>query len=158
MQMKFIVRLTEEGRSALREVVEKLKGSSRKAKRAQILLKADAEGPGWTDRRVAEAFDGRVQAVEDVRRRLVERGFEETLHGAKRVEPTTPKLRDGKQEARVIALRLGEPPQGYSNWTLWLLARQVVELAFVETVSDETVRRTLKKPHDQPPDRVLGSA
>ena len=145
MQKKFIVRLTEGERSTLREVVGKLKGTSQKVKRAQILLKADAEGPGWTDRRVAEAFDCRVQTVEDVRQRLVERGFEETLNGAKRVEPTTPKLLDGKQEARVIALRLSEPPKGYANWTLRLLARKVVELAIVETVSYETVRRTLKK-------------
>lgn len=86
----------------------------------------------------------------------MERGFEETLNRVKRVEPTTPKLLDGKREARVIALRLGEPPKGYANWTLRLLARKVVELAIVETVSDETVHRTLKKPHDQPRDRALG--
>jgi transposase len=145
MQKKFIVRLTDEERSQLREVVRKLNGTSQKVKRAQILLKADAAGPGWTDRRIAEAFDCRVQTVEDVRQRLVERGFDETLDGAKRVQPTTPKLLDGKQEAQVIAMRLGKPPKGYANWTLRLLARKVVELAIVETVSYETVRRTLKK-------------
>lgn len=67
MQKRFIVRLTEEERSTLREVVGKLKGTSPKVKRAQILLKTDAEGSGWTDRRIAEAFDCRVQTVEDVR-------------------------------------------------------------------------------------------
>jgi transposase len=145
MQKKFIVRLTEEERSTLREVVGKLKGTSQQVKRAQLLLKADAEGPGWTDRRIAEAFDCRVQTVESLRQRLVERGFDEALYGAKRVKSPTPKLLDGKQEAQVIALRLGDPPKGYANWTLRLLARQVVELAIVETVSYETVRRTLKK-------------
>ncbi len=145
MQKRFIVRLTEEERLQLREVIGKLKGTSQKVKRAQILLKADAEGPGWTDRRIAEAFDCRVQTVEDVRRRLVESGFGETLNGAKRVKSSTPKLLDGKQEAQVIAMRLGKPPKGYANWTLRLLARKVVELAIVEKVSYETVRRTLKK-------------
>lgn len=145
MQKKFIVRLTAEERSQLREVVGKLKGTSQKVKRAQILLKADAAGPGWTDRRIAEAFDCRVQTVEDVRQRLVERGFDETLNGTRRARPTTPRLLDGKQEAQVIAMRLRKPPQGYANWTLRLLARKVVELAIVETVSHETVRRTLKK-------------
>jgi hypothetical protein len=145
MQKKFIVRLSDVERRQLRDVVGKLKGTSQKVKRAQILLKADVEGPGWTDRKIAEAYDCRVQTVESLRQRLVERGFEEALHGAPRVKPPTPKLLDGKQEAQVIALRLGPPPKGYAHWTLRLLARQVVELEIVETISHETVRRTLKK-------------
>lgn len=145
MQKKFIVRLTDEERELLRNVVGKLTGTSQKVKRAQILLKADVEGPGWTDRRIAEAFDCRVQTVEDIRQRLVERGFDETLNGAKRVKPPTPKLLDGTQEAQIIALRLGPPPKGYANWTLRLLARKVVELEVVEAVSHETIRRTLTK-------------
>lgn len=145
MEKKFIVRLTDAERRELREVVGKLKGTSQKVKRAQILLKSDAEGPGWTDRKIAEAFDCRVQTVESLRQRLVERGFEEALNGAKRTKPPTPKLLDGKQEAQVIALRLGAPPKGYANWTLRLLARKVVELEIVESISHETVRRTLKK-------------
>jgi transposase len=110
-----------------------------------VLLKADVNGPGWTDRKIAEAFDCRVQTVEDIRQRLVERGFDETLNGVKRVKPPTPKLLDGKQEAKVIALRLGQPPKGYANWTLRLLACKLVELEIVESISHETVRRTLKK-------------
>ena len=145
MQKKFIVRLTDAERRQLREVVGKLKGTSQKVKRAQILLKADVEDPGGTDRKIAEAFDCRVQTVESLRQRLVERGFEEALNGAKRTKPPTPKLLDGKQEAQVIALRLGAPPKGYANWTVRLLARKVVELEIVESISHETVRRTLKK-------------
>lgn len=145
MQKKYVVRLTEAERAQLRGVVRKLKGTSQKVKRAQILLKADVNGPAWTDRQIAEAFDCRVQTVEDVRQRLVERGFDETLNGAKRVKPPTPKLLDGNQEARIIALRLGPPPQGYANWALRLLARRVVELEIVESISHETIRRTLKK-------------
>ena len=145
MQKKYVVRLTEEERGELQEVVRKLKGTSQKVRRAQILLKADADGPGWTDQRIAEAFSCRVQTVEKIRQRLVERGFRETLDGAPRQEPPTEKLLRGDQEAQVIALRLGPPPKGYANWTLRLLARKVVELAIVESISHETVRRTLKK-------------
>jgi hypothetical protein len=83
--------------------------------------------------------------VENIRQRLVERGFTETLEGKKRTAPSTEKLLDGKQEARVIATRLGPPPKGYANWTLRLLARKVVELEIVDSISYETVRRTLKK-------------
>ncbi len=145
MQKKYIVRLSKEERNTLREVVKKLKGSSQKVRRAQILLKADTNGPAWSDSRIAEAFGCRRQTVEMIRQRLVETGFQETLDGKKRADPPTPKLLDGEQEAKIIATRLGPPPKGYANWTLRLLARKVVELEIVDAVSYETVRRTLKK-------------
>lgn len=145
MQKKYIVRLTEEERCQLREVIKKLKGSSQKVRRAQILLKADIEGSNWTDERIAEAFDCRTKTVENIRRRLVEKGFAETLNGSRRDTPPTEKRLDGEQEAHVIAMRLGSPPKGYNNWSLRLLARKAVELSIVDTVSYETVRRTLKK-------------
>jgi hypothetical protein len=145
MQKKYIVRLSDDERAELTVVIKKLKGTSQKVRRAQILLKADADGPNWTDRRIAEAFSCRTKTVENVRQRLVEHGFRETLEGVKRTEPPTEKLLDGKQEAKIIALRLGPPPKGYANWSLRLLARQVVELELVEAVSHETIRRTLKK-------------
>jgi hypothetical protein len=124
-------------------VVEKLKGSDQKVRRAWILLKP--YGPNWTDERIAEACSCRTRTVEKLRQRLVERGFEETLNGAKRARPPAEKLLDGNQEARIIAARLGPPPKGYANRTLRLLARKVVELEIVESVSRETVRRTPKK-------------
>jgi transposase len=145
MQKKYIVRLTDGERRELEQVVKKLKGTSQKVRRAQILLKADANGPNWTDREIAEAFDCRTKTVENIRQRLVERGFEETLHGTKRAQPPVEKLLDGEQEAQIIATRLGPPPPGYAHWTLRLLARKVVELEIVDGVSYETVRRTLKK-------------
>ena len=145
MNKKYIVRLTDAERDELAAVIKKLKGTSQKVRRAQILSKADADGPNWTDHRVAEAFGCRRQTVEDVRQRLVERGFRETLDGAKRESPPVEKLLSGEQEARIIATRLGPPPPGYANWTLRLLARKVVELGIVESVSYETVRRTIKK-------------
>ena len=145
MQKNYVVRLTDQERNELVKVVRKLKGTSQKVRRAQILLKADADGPNWTDRQIAEAFLCRTKTVENVRQRLVERGFEETLNGAERTSPPTEKLLDGEQEAKIIALRLGPAPKGYANWTLRLLARKVVELEIVDSVSHETIRRTLKK-------------
>lgn len=145
MQKKYIVRPTDQERTTLVEVVKKLKGTSQKVRRAQILLKADADGPSWTDQRIAEAYSCRTKTVENIRQRLVERGFEVTLDGAKRTEPPTEKLLDGEKEAKVIAMRLGAPPKGYANWSLRLLARKVVELSIVESISHETIRRTLKE-------------
>jgi len=145
MNKKYLVRLTAEERDELAAVIQRLKGTSQKVRRAQILLKADADGPNWTDHRVAEAFGCRRQTVENVRQRLVERGFREALDGHQRATPPVEKLLSGEQEARIIATRLGPPPPGYAHWTLRLLARKVVELAIVESVSYETVRRTIKK-------------
>jgi len=145
MNKKYIVRLTDEERGELVAVIKKLKGTSEKVRRAQILLKADADGPHWTERRIAEAFVCRVQTIETIRQRLVEQGFREALDRKRRQAPPVEKLLDGEQEARIIATRLGAPPPGYANWTLRLLARKVVELGIVESVSYETVRRTLKK-------------
>lgn len=145
MQKKYVVRLTNQERDELQMVIKKLKGTSQKVKRAQVLLKADVDGPNWTDERIAEAFSCRTRTVELIRQRLVERGFEDTLNGAQRATPPIAKLLDGKQEARLIAMRLGSPPKGYANWTLRLLARKVVELEIVDSICHETVRRTLKK-------------
>lgn len=145
MKKKYIVELTDDERVTLKEVVKKLKGTSQKVQRANILMKADADGPGWTDARIAEAFGCRTKTVENVRQRFVELGFEVSLNGKKRETAPTEKLLDGEQEAKIIATRLGTPPKGYGKWTLRLLARKVVELEIVESVSYQTVRRTLKK-------------
>ncbi len=145
MQKTYIVRLTEREREVLFEVIRKLKGTSQKVRRAHVLLKADADGPAWIDTRIAEAFLCRRETVERIRQRFVESGFHETLDGKKRVHPPTEKLLDGEQEAKIIATRLGPPPTGYANWSLRLLARTVVVLEIVESVSYETVRRLLKK-------------
>ncbi len=145
MHKKSVVRLTDEEREQLQLVIKKWKESGQKVRRAHILLKADADGPNWTDPQIAEAFSCRTRTVEGIRQRWVERGFPETLDRAQRPSPSTAKRLDGQQEARLIATRLGPPPKGYANWSRRLLARKVVELEIVESVSRETVRRTLKK-------------
>lgn len=142
---KYVVRLTNAEREILQQIVGKFKGSSPKVRRAQVLLKSDADGPDWTDTKIAEAFGCRTQTVENIRERFVTQGFELTLNGQPRLKPPREKLLDGEQEAKVIAMRLGSPPPGFSNWSLRLLAEQVVALEIVESISYETVRRTLKK-------------
>ena len=144
MQKKYIVRLTSVERETLNRLVRKRRVSSQKVRRAHVLMKADADGPNWTDVEIAEAFDCTARTVEFIRERLVTEGFEIVLNG-KPKSRVRGKVLDGEQEAKIIALRLGQPPKGFANWTLRLLAEQAVALEIVELVSHETLRRTLKK-------------
>jgi transposase len=145
MNKKYVVRLSAEERGVCQEIIQTLKGSSQKFRRAQILLKADADGPGWSDVKIAEAFNCRVQTIENIRKRLVTEGLALALDGKKRQEPPTPCKLDGEAEAKLIAMRLGKPPAGYGHWTLQLLADEMVALEVVDSISHETVRKTLKK-------------
>lgn len=145
MNKKYVVRLSDEERGVCEAILKKLQGSSQKFRRAQILLKADADGPAWPDAKIAEAFNCRVQTIENLRKRLVTESFELALEGKKRAEPPTPPKLDGEAEAKLIAMRLGKPPAGFGRWTLQLLADQLVVLEVVEAISAETVRKTLKK-------------
>lgn len=145
---KYVVRLSDAERRQLLEVAEKLKGTSQKVKRANILLQADADGPAWTDKRIAEAYRCQVRTVEGVRRRLCEEGFEQVLHGKRPLNPPVSKKLDGRQEAELVALQLGPPSKGFASWSLELVAGQAMALGITEpdqTISRELVRRTLKK-------------
>jgi transposase len=133
MPKKYIVRLTDGERQTLGQIVAKFKGSSQKVRRAQVLLKADADGPGWTDAKIADAFGCRTKTVQDIRERFVTEGFELTLNGKPRPKPPFSKLLDGEQEAKIIAMRLGSPPPGFANWTLRLLTEQVVARTLKKT-------------------------
>lgn len=145
MNKKYVVRLSDEERAICEGVIKKLKGTSQKVKRAQILLKADVDGPGWSDAKIAESFDCRVQTVETLRKRLVTEGFEVSLERKKREAGPTPRKLDGAAEAKLIAMRLGAPPAGYGRWSLRLLADELVVLEVVDSICPETVRKTLKK-------------
>ena len=145
MRKQYIVRLSKKERHELMEVIDSLKGSSQKAKRARILLKIAINGPAWTDAEAADAFSCWPQTVEKLRKRLVTEGFAVALHGKTREKPPRSKKLDGKKEAKLIAMRLGQPPKGFANWSLRLLAERVVELGLVDEISHETVRKTLKK-------------
>jgi transposase len=145
MSKKYIVRLTEEERKGLEDLVSKGKAAAYKIKHAHILLKANVDGPNWEDKRIAEAFSVHVGTVGNVRQRLVEEGMEAALGRKKRAHPPCEQILDGKGEARLIALTRGKPPEGHCRWTLRLLADKMVELKIADSVSYETVRRTLKK-------------
>ena len=110
---KYIVRLSTEKKKILEDVTKKLKGGSQKAKRAQILLKADVNGPNWNDEKIAEAYGCQVRTIEYVRKRLVTEGFDVTLSGKRPQKPPREKLLSGEQEAQLIAMR--SPPAGYGS-------------------------------------------
>jgi len=144
MRKKYIVRLTDAEREILTGLLKRQRVAAQKVRRARILLKADVEGPNWTDGQIAEAFDCQTRSVEGLRERLVTEGFEVALHGRPK-RRVRRKVLDGEQEAQIMALRLRPPPKGFANWTLRLLAERAVALEIVASVSYETVRRTLKK-------------
>ena len=115
MNRKYIVRLTDEGRAISEAAIEKETGKSEKLRRATILLKADADGPAWGDAKIREAVGCRTRTVENVRQAFVLEGFEGALVRKKRATSPTPKLLDGSGEAKLIAMRLGQPPAGFGH-------------------------------------------
>jgi hypothetical protein len=144
MVKMFVVRLSLAERETLNDLIKKQRVAAQRVLLAQVLLKADVNGPSWTDAKIAEAFDCQRQTIEKIRERFVVEGFDVTING-KPKRRVRGKILDGEQEAKIIALRLGPPPKGFANWTLRLLAERAVALEIAESVSYETVRRTLKK-------------
>jgi hypothetical protein len=145
MRKKYIVRLTDDERGQLEEIVSKGRAPAYKMRHANILQSVDDHRPGWPDERAAQAFRCARSTVANVRRRLVEQGLEAALNRKKQCCPSRRPILDGEGEARLIALSRSAPPQGHSRWTLKLLADKLVELEVVESISDQTVRRRLKK-------------
>lgn len=143
---KYKVTLTTEERQALTEMVNKGKTAARKITRARILLLADENRAerAWTDARIADALSISSRTVERIRQTCVEQGIEAALNH-KRPRRTRPKTLDGAAEARLVQLACSEAPDGRERWTMQLLADKLIELEIVETISDETVRTTLKK-------------
>ncbi len=144
---RFKVTLTADERQLLRDLIAAGKGAARKLTHARILLKADASDDGlhWPDWRIADALEVHVSMVQRVRRRFVELGFEAALERKKRETPPRPAKLDGRAEARLIALACSPPPEDRATWSMQLLADKLVELEVVDSISDETVRRVLKK-------------
>ena len=145
MPEKYIVRLTAEEREELTTLIRKGKASAAKIRHAHLLLKADADGPNWTDAQLADAFSVHLNTVAGIRKRLVCQGLEAALNRQPQAHPSrAPKL-DGEGEARLLALSCSEPPPGQARWSLRLLADRIVELGIVASYSHESVRRALKK-------------
>jgi len=145
MNKKYIVRLTEQEREELAALIRKGTSAAYKIKHANMLLKADADGAGWSDVEIAAAFSVHPRTVAGIRERFVEEGPEAALNRKKQERPSQQPIFDGDAEAHLIALSCSEPPPGHARWTLRLLADKAVELAIVASTSHETVRRTLKK-------------
>ena len=143
---KYRVTLTDEERHELQQRLSKGKAAARKLLHARILLKADeSEGqPGWSDEAIHVALDVSISTIERVRERFVTEGLLAALEQQAPRREYKRKL-DGAQEAHLVALVCGQPPEERSRWTLKLLAEKMVELEYVETVSSETVRQVLKK-------------
>jgi transposase len=140
MAKQYVVELTEKERTQLEAVGKKGKVVARRLRRAQLLLLA---ADGYIDTEIAAALHLGVSTVERIRKRFVEGGLEWALSERPRLGGT-PKLR-GKAEAFLLATACSAPPQGRQRWTLQLLADRIVEVGLVDTISDETIRRTLKK-------------
>lgn len=144
---RYVVTLTADERGRLEGMTGAGRHSARSLTRARILLLADQgeQGPGWEDRRVAEALGCGHRTVERIRERFVTDGFDAALTHQTPAKPPRAPVLDGKAEARLIALACAATPDGRKAWTLRMLADKLVELEVVETVSHETVRRALKK-------------
>ena len=144
---KYIVRLSREERFTLKKLLTSGRGSGRMFTRVRILLKADQsdEGSAWSDEKISESFDVTVQTIERVRKQLVEEGFDAVLSRHPYTQKRSRKKIDGDVEAHLIALCCSDPPKGRVRWTLRLLADKVVELGYVDSISYEAVRQTLKK-------------
>jgi transposase len=156
-KVKYVVRLEAEERQQLLDLITKGKRAASVLTRARILLKADAgpRGPGRTDEAIAEAVETSPSTVHRVRQAFVEEGLQAALHRQKPGGRQYRKL-DGAQEARLIALACGTPPEGRARWTLRLLADKLVELEVVDSISAECVRQTLKKTRCSPGGRSSG--
>jgi transposase len=143
---KFIVRLTAAQRTQLEQMIAAGRHAAAALVHARVLLKADVgpAGPGWADAPIADALECGAATVARVRKRFAQGGLDAAVH---RKKPTGRQYRklDGDQEAHLIALACSAPPEGKARWTLKLLADRLVELEVVDAVSDETVRRVLKK-------------
>jgi len=147
MHRAYVVELTEAQRQHCQELVKAGSRPARSIRHAQILLKADAQpgGPGWTDRAISDAFGVTAVTVARVRKVMATEGLEAALSHYRGPNREYRRKLDGHQEAQLIALACSAAPKGHERWTLRLLARRMVELGYVDSVSHETVHQTLKK-------------
>jgi transposase len=143
---KYHVTLRDDERSLLRDLVSAGKGPARTLTHARILLKADesVESPAWSDEAIREALDVGFSTVARVRQRFVEEGLEAALERRKPRRDYS-HLVDGECEAHLVALVCSAPPVGHTRWTLRLLADELVEREYIDSISHETVRQVLKK-------------
>lgn len=146
MKRKYVVELTDEQRQYLENLITSGISPARMQTRARILLKSDSseKGPNWSYQKMVEAFDVSEMLIRDVRKRFSEQGIEAALQRKKPDREYAHSL-DGEAEAHLIALACSHAPEGYTRWTLRLLKKRMEEKRYVESISHETIRTTLKK-------------
>jgi transposase len=140
MRKAAFVELIPEQRAELTERLEREALNGRRRRHFQILLLCDA---GHTDEQIAVATGASRSTVERTRKRFAREGIEAALNDKPR--SGAPAKLDGKQEAMIVALACSDAPEGRTRWTAKLLANRAVELEVVESISESTVRRVLKK-------------
>lgn len=145
MNKKYIVRLTTEEQKELENLVKKGKTQAYRVKHANILLAIDADGSNWSDHQAAKAYKCHENTVRNVRQRFVEQGLEVALERKTQQVPSRKRIIDGDSEARLISIACSTPPKGYARWTMQMLADKLVVLKVVDSISGQTVWRTLKK-------------
>ena len=151
---KFTVTLTGEERSELKEIASRGKHKSQKILNALILLGCDDgeyQNKRSTNEEICKILKISMRKIDRVKKRFVEEGLDTALNGRKGIR-VYKKTIDGDFEAHLIALSCGEPPEGFSRWSLRLLADKVVELNYIDSISHESVRRVLKKTNSSPGD------
>lgn len=143
---RYKVTLTKEERQQLKDILAKGKHSSQKYRNACILINADEGkyGQKLSNEQIAQVLQINTKTVERVKQRFVEEGFEACI-SRKPYPQKEPKKVDGDFEAHLVALSCSEAPEGFSRWSLRLLADKMVELQYVDQISHETVRKVLKK-------------
>ena len=143
---KYVIELSDADRAALNDIVSKGTSSARTILRANILLASDKNGKRYmTVAEIAEVYHTTPTTVQNVRSSYCEKGLDATINRKKRETPPVPAKITGDIEAKVIALACSNPPEGYSKWTLRLLANQAVELGYIDEISHVSVMRILKK-------------
>lgn len=156
MNKRHHITLSTEERQELNAITKAGQVNARALKRAQMLLKADEgpQGPAWSDAAIAEALEVHPMTVWGVRKRYLARGLTSVLEG--QYTGHNHRRMTGEVEAHLIAVACSDPPEGRATWTLQLLADKLVTLELVDHISDETVRRTLKKTHLSPGSKTSG--
>ena len=148
MKKQYFVELSEQEREYLHKLISSGSAPARKLNRARILLKVDvgehAEAEALIDREIAQMLETSTATVQRARERFYEGGLQAALERSK-PDRVYKRSLEGRAEAHLIALACSEPPQGRDRWSFRLLADKAVELGFVESISHETVRKTLKK-------------
>ena len=145
MNKKYIVRLTAEEQKELENLVKKGKTQAYRMKHANILLAIDADGLNWSDHQAAKAYKCHENTVRNVRRRFAEQGLETALGRKEQQVLSRKRIIDGENEAHLISIACSVPPKGCAKWTMQMLADELIVLKVVDSISGQTVWRTLKK-------------